>query len=379
MGQFCYHNTNASAWGVYAYVCSDPWKPDCFARGGFVFHDHDVQNLFWDSEGSQWVDLQIMFQNWTTQGFRPADQNHTLKYCDNAGCIFRRVISTRTSLDGLRWSNSSGCNQTFINGAAWGQENYCTVPGGWNTSGLILPDGQDPPELQFYQFTVFNVGDSGRLAGHALLYAPAPMESLGVHYGKMVHGVACGGAKGLAHCHGPHMYTERFIGPTKGGPTNLQGWQRPFRRQRLSPRGAYFQLGAGPVTWNDTHAWVAAGDLWGVPLYRVAGLYSPANSEFSTSPFAWPDALWLNADAHWEQTGGTCDEKCQAYIMVEVRYAASQKVVAGYEREKCVFMNVDGLRLPLVWSGAPPIKVGIAVQLRIYYRDAVIYAIGANK
>ena len=133
--------------------------------------------------------------------------------------------------------------------------------------------------------------------------------------------------------------------------------------------------------------------------YRLAGVYAPANGEFSTKPFAVPSAaegglgrLWLNAAAAWAGnlvTGG-CDEGCDAYIMVELQTAADGRVVPGFERKKCVLLNVDGVRLPLRWkapgAGATatvadgveqgPPSAGTKVQLRIFFRDATIFAFG---
>lgn len=60
--------------------------------------------------GDEWVNLQITFQNQTTAGWNGAG----LKYCDNVGLVncalgYRRVVSLRTSKDGLRWSNRAAC------------------------------------------------------------------------------------------------------------------------------------------------------------------------------------------------------------------------------------------------------------------------------
>ena len=49
---------------------------------------------------------------------------------------------------------------------------------------------------------------------------------------------------------------------------------------------------------------------------------------------------------------GGCDEGCAAYIMVELQTATDGRVVPGFERDKCVFMNVDEIRLPLRWQGS---------------------------
>jgi hypothetical protein len=43
--------------------------------------------------------------------------------------------------------------------------------------------------------------------------------------------------------------------------------------------------------------------LVGRRRYRLAGLYSVGNGEFSTPPFAMPTALeglWINAEASWQ-------------------------------------------------------------------------------
>ena len=125
--------------------------------------------------------------------------------------------------------------------------------------------------------------------------------------------------------------------------------------------------------------------VYTLPLYRVAGIYAPANGEFSSRPFALPaggaQGLWLNADAAWKGnlvTGG-CDEGCAAYIMVELLTAADGRTVPGFERSKCVLMNTGGLQLPLRWQGAPAAPpAGTQVRLRFYFRDATIYAFGSD-
>ena len=89
--------------------------------------------------------------------------------------------------------------------------------------------------------------------------------------------------------------------------------------------------------------------------------------------------------------------------MVELQTATDGRVVPGFEREKCVFMNVDEIRLPLRWQGSgqgaaaaaarsttavaaanstndspPPPSAGTKVQLRLFFRDATIYAFGLS-
>ena len=84
--------------------------------------------------------------------------------------------------------------------------------------------------------------------------------------------------------------------------------------------------------------------------------------------------------------------------MVELRSAVDGSVVPGYERSRCVMLNVNGLRLPLRWDGAdielhsdaatpaalPTVRSseqpaeGSEVFLRIFFRDATIFAFGVS-
>ena len=208
------------------------------------------------------------------------------------------------------------------------------------------------------------------------------------------------------------MYIERLLGPPSGNPAELRGWTRPFRRTRVAPRDAL--LSVGPITLDGQLVWPSTTDTapdgaGGIPLYsvpenRVAGLYAPANGEFSTAVFPWPSSgiLTLNVDAHWEQPGGTCDEKCQAYVMVAVLDAAAGdsdgtvSVMPGYAEENCVLVNINATKHRLEWKAPPQgsqpppppppqpqsqnrrddgIPAGTPVRLRFYFRDATLFGL----
>eukprot|EP01045_Picozoa_sp_COSAG04_P003524 COSAG04_NODE_144_length_22941_cov_54.823614_10_plen_65_part_00 len=58
---------------------------------------------------------------------------------------------------------------------------------------------------------------------------------------------------------------------------------------------------------------------------------------------------------------------------------AEGNTLAGFERDKCVLMNVDGLKLPLQWTGNPaPPAAGTRVRLRFSFRDATLFAAGSD-
>lgn len=80
------------------------------------------------------------------------------------------------------------------------------------------------------------------------------------------------------------------------------------------------------------------------------------------------------------------------YIFAELLDANTGHAIGGYTRDESEpMMNVSGTRLPLRWKGAtgvgkpppcvPPAVgcpvIGAAVQLRLFFRDATIYAVGA--
>lgn len=203
------------------------------------------------------------------------------------------------------------------------------------------------------------------------------------------------------------MYSERWVSESADA-SNLSAWRRPFKRQanvelittartRSSTMPLGEDWGVGPVSLRDHHVWVsqqpataefpARFELWGVPSLRLAGMYSPANSEFTTPSFVvgagTEDGLWINTIAKWHRLSAEdgCDEGCQAYVMVEMRDAAGDAVLGGRTRDKCVLLDVDGVRVPLKWkheAPRPPVALGTRVTLRVYFRAATVFAIGSS-
>ena len=179
----------------------------------------------------------------------------------------------------------------------------------------------------------------------------------------------------------------------------MQAWKRPFRENVGNKKGitpVAELLMSGGMLFRGYHMWFGsamnggggAGSLLGLPAYRLAGYYSLANSEFSTAVFTMPAAgLYINADSHWtvppnaplDANGHpeTCDEGCAAYVMVALHDAVTKLVVPGHEKEACIFMDQDHPRLPLRWgSETGSTSAGKQVFLRVYYRDATVFAVG---
>ena len=70
--------------------------------------------------------------------------------------------------------------------------------------------------------------------------------------------------------------------------------------------------------------------------------------------------------------------------MVELLDPTSGAVIPGYEASRCILQNVDGTRLPLVWSGdggeaglGAEGLAGKPVQARLHIRRATVFALVA--
>ena len=346
---------------------------------GVVKPDKDDLNLIYNQ--NRFVDMQIVKQHLSVPPALPS--NWSMKYCDNDDtCSTRRVISAKTSNDGATWSKDQP---------------------------LIVPDEFDPPELQFYRMRPFYVGDTSRVAAHVLQYAPSPsLDILGDTYGRQP--VYCKGKGDIwdptdkkhrngSLCHGPHLHEEWWVGPASGDAADTSSWRRPYRRTHSAPHDAW--LMAPPVSFKDELlVWVGStGKVYTLPSYRIAGVYAPANGEASTPVIASlpaTKALWVNADVKWkgrEVTGG-CDEGCDSYLFAALLDGESGAEIPGFGVIDAVAMtDVDGLKMVMQWkrtsSGEEGGEEGVtfvnttalggkSVRVRMYFRDAMVYAIGAE-
>ena len=253
-------------------------------------------------------DLNVIYSNGRFVDMQIVWQNHSMKYCDNGGCGRRRTVTTKTSDDGVAWSDDA--------------------------SPLIVPDAADPPELQFYRSRPFYIAGTSRLAAHTLLYAPAPPQSvmgtacqdLDTHHDRLTpavhrphhrrkhdgsasrvtlrawslgsparatathcalspiadgrHPSMCDGVAPNRFCHGPHLYEEWWVGPADGDAANTSGWRRSHRRTHAAPRDAF--LMAQPVGFNDEMVWVGStGRVYTLCVRPFGG--EPAH--FAPGPF----------------------------------------------------------------------------------------------
>lgn len=310
---------------LWAFGSSDggaSWSP---LGDGPIYHDHDAFGMMWDPAQSRMVCYNTTYQTWAKL------------FPDNMGSDCRRVLHIRTSPDGLRWEPAGDISRKKDQQAP--------------RSELIVPDDDDPPEIEFYRFTAFPYGD--RYAGMMLIYAPSPPAVNPRHPWSK---------------HGQHCYSEWW--------TSRDGisWDRSFRHVFASGSAPTIVPHA-PMVVDGRMLWIVDGGVHALDEDRIFYVGARANGAFSTVVFTMSDLpLLLDAAMQFlpHATSGMFD---QSYIMAEL-VDAEHGVIVGYEREKCVLTSMPANRIRLQWAGRDGTELANqAVRLRFYLRDARIYSV----
>ena len=148
-------------------------------------------------------------------------------------------------------------------------------------------------------------------------------------------------------------------------------WERPDRRTEATAAVGWSPL-QGPIRTGGMlrfYAGIEGNFTAGIREDRIYYAFCRANGEFSTPQFTIPQGeLLLNVSA----------DEYGSYVMVELQDPQG-KVVAGFEKEKCVLMRIDQSDHPLRWNGQStgPIT-GQTVQARFYLRNARIHELRAS-
>jgi hypothetical protein len=313
-------------WG-FASEDGRTWRP---LADRPLYHDHDAFGTMWHPSLKRYVIYQATYQPWQ----KP--------YPDNLGDGIRRVLHIRTSEDGAHWEPSADVG----------------MHGPYAASGqMITPDDADPPEAEFYRFKAFAYGEG--FAGMMLVYAPSPQVA-NVRFPFSMHGMHLTGEWWISH--------------------DGMAWQRPYRDVH-APGAAGFTIDHAPITAHGWHLWVvqdASGlRAYGVPENRLFFVGSLANAGFSTPALTLSgERITLNAALgfHGQPRAGIFGG---AYVMAELRKEDGE-ALAGYEKEHCVFFHLDDPVTALHWGERTGQELaGQRVRLRLYLRDARIYAVEA--
>lgn len=282
-----------------------------------AFQGHDASDFFWHAPMEQFVCIQTIVQDYPK------------RYPDNIG-ERRRVLSFMRSPDGVAWETFSP--EFLGQGSLW------------------LPDADDPADLEFYRTVSFPL--QGRYALLLNGYMPPPSEA---------------NSRRAVTKHGPPYMAEWAISRDR------LNWRRPFRETNAFEHQFWLAL-QGPLFREGRFRFYKPdGLIASLPDDRVFHATCRANGEFSTPVFTMPEGgLALNAYARYREAEG---DRGQAYVMAELR-DGDGNVIPGYEREKCLFEDVDGRALPMTWDSASGGGLaGKRVAIRFYLRDAKIFGV----
>jgi hypothetical protein len=324
-------DNNGFAYHAYFSPDGQHWKEHV---GNPLFYDCDSMGLFWSRNARRFVCTCKTLQPFPKHildhgGTHPQNKNNNLRD--------RRVLAIRSSPDGRKWEPSDSMMDV------WNRlGKYRPLP----AELMTVPDGDDPPDMEFYRGIGFWYHDRSYMV--VLNYAASPLMR-----GK----------------HGPQLDTEWWVSP------DGIRWERPYRG--INALGDAFPA-APSITHNpmliDGMALFHVGNqLLGMKQDRISFVGARANAEFSTVSFLMPDAdLLLNAAVPSPDRQFAAD---QAYIRAGVADEEG-RVIPGWEVEKCLIRGQDGISLPLRWSGRSARELtGRRVRLRIQLRSANLYAV----
>ncbi len=309
-----------------------------------LFKDHDAGHLLWDDKSHRYVYVGLSY-DLLPQPRRITDNIGWEPRLGGRGV--RRVVAIRTSPDGLTWTP--------------GQDVIGSDPATWlRQDQLILPDAQDPVDMEHYWFIAFRHHD--RWVGIVLTYAPSPA--------KILEQVPYDPAPSK---HGPHLGTEWWVS------TDGVKWDRPWRDTPATLDWRIY-FGHEPMRLHDRLLFLTSNQLYNLPpaqgarpgqhqeVYslpadRIASTGSDAPATFTSRPFVMPaGGLYLN----YEYSGA---------LAVELLDAAG-RVLPGYARSAGGLTAGSALAEPLRWAGRTGAELaGRTVRVRFHTERARVYAL----
>lgn len=282
-----------------------------------AYTGHDAMNVIWYPP----------FQG--LLNFQNTLEKTNKRYPDNIN-EYRRVVVFRRSQDGVNWEDLSP--PFLMGGKHW------------------TPDERDPIDLEFYRSVVFPT--QGRYAMLIQDYYPPPPEA---------------NSRRKTTKHGPRSEVEWAI--SRDG----LNWKRPFREIDATQHVGVLAVQGPLVREGMLRFYERDRVITSVREGRIFYVTGRGNAEVSTPAFAMPSGgLKCDADVRYKPYEG---ETGRAYLMAELR-DGENRVIPGYERQHCLFENIDAQGLPLLWGGKNGGELaGRQVQLKMYFRDAKLYSV----
>ena len=351
-GEWGYSATITHSPQLGRYVClkNTPWHTgDGFTTHAFVSDDGESWTAASDDpvfrEGDAWSAV------WSPELRRFICYNKALEWGEEKQVheLFRnarRVVGIRTSPDGVHWQPDAHSDYTRglekIRGMAW-----IRAPLAAREDNIGIDRDADPPDLEFYNGTVFRY--AGRYFMSATNYAGtflppgfSPMRIDG-------HASAIGNELWVSD-DGVH-------------------WQRPYRHISAGVADRH-----EPMLLGDVVAFRGPTELVGFGRDRIAYATAWSNAVFDTASFRMSaGGLYLNLRVPVFEADA---QSSAAYVMAEL-IDDKDEVVKGYDREACVMQApLDQLRWQLRWDGRDGSDLdGERVRLRLYLRAAALFAL----
>ncbi len=194
-----------------------------------LFKDHDAGHLLWDEERRRYLFVGLTY-DLLPQPRRLIDNLGWESALKGSGV--RRVVAVRPSPDGVKWTP--------------GHDIVAREPATWlRKDQLIVPDEQDPVDMEYYWFIGFRHHD--RWVGIVLTYAPSPLNVLErVPYDP------------APSKHGPHLGTEWWVS------TDGVKWERPWRDTPATHDWRIF-FGHEPMRLHDRMLFLTSNQLYNLP------------------------------------------------------------------------------------------------------------------
>lgn len=318
--------------GYYPFFSSDgdTWKQ---LSDQPLFYDGDAMSLFYSPVLRRFVCINKSLQPWPK---RLRDHGGTTPSLKNDALRDRRVLMIRTSVDGRTWEPNLSMNDVWNR---HGEKD--SIPSGY----FMMPDADDPPDLEFYSGNAFWYGDRA----YMLVLNYCASRTLPLKHGRQLDN---------------EWWTSR----------DGLHWERPARGvNALETFPRINRLESAPLVAGDQILFRHGPLLQGMPVDRITGVSSRTNAEFTTQTFTMPDHdLTLNAAIPSADRSFATD---QAYVFVSILDDQGH-VIPGFEPEKCLLERQDSVRIPLVWKDTSSRTLaGKAVRLRFHLRSATIHAV----
>jgi hypothetical protein len=291
-----------------------------------VYYGQDAWSIVWNEQLKKFVNYQTSYQPWDK------------RYADNMRKA-RRVLHIRTSPDGKTWTPS---------------ESFGSLGPYLPPEQLVIPDKHDPPDTEFYRFSVMNLGEFWMGAMVKYISQPRAAPKFG------------------SWPHGPFFGYEWWVSH------DGLNWNRPYRDDTsldATPWNFAYYL-CQPMTDGDNLVWIINSSRFILNRKRICYVYNRANAEIITRPFRSSGKQMMLEVDFGAMLREVAPSSQQGYIMAELTDQRGE-VIEGFESSKCLFEVSEQTSLPLKWgTQILPDKINdVPLRLRLYFRDARIYSL----